>query len=424
MRLLAERIARIIALALLGWSALSVFRPAAAGLERASGNEVADRIRGWSAQSAPSRVHVRLDSLGSPAWSDWLRAIADAGTAVGWDAPAIVPLAVTADPVADPEGGTRVLVAAPAGSIVFLEDSVGVLDSARAADGGARFLARSAPAAIRARTGGWSAWSAVRDSLTLGRILLLGHTGWETKFVAAALEERGWQVDAAMALSPRGDVEQGRIGPIEPAVYSAVVALDTTAAPRAPAIARYAQRGGGVILAAPALASAALFALSPGLAGEVIAAIEPYDTGFADPRRPLELTPVSLRPDAIALERRAPRAPAVAVRRAGQGRVAVVGYHDTWRWRLGGRADAVARHREWWASLVASVAAARSLTVGRPPPRDESPLARLTQLLGEPAAPPPAGPAARSWTGLLFGLLLAALLLEWASRRLAGRDPR
>jgi hypothetical protein len=78
-------------------------------------------------------------------------------------------------------------------------------------------------------------------------------------------------------------------------------------------------------------------------------------------------------------------------------------------------------HREWWADLVANVA-----HVGRTPratdgPVDEAPLAHLVARLGPPSPPPanidPRRGIPASWQ---FALFCAALLLEWASRRLRG----
>src|SRR5438034_1064430 len=92
---------------------------------------------------------------------------------------------------------------------------------------------RSDTAHLRPALARWSTVAApVRDTLGLRRLLVLGQAQWETKFTIAALEERGWQVDAHIVVSPKGkgDVRQGDIGVIDTARYSAVLAVDTTAA--------------------------------------------------------------------------------------------------------------------------------------------------------------------------------------------------
>jgi len=123
----------------------------------------------------------------------------------------------------------------------------------------------------------------------------------------------------------------------------------------------------------------------------------------------------------VALERRSGRA-ALAARRIERGGVLIVGYQDTWRWRMAGGGDAVEAHRTWWADLVAAVAYAgripRPLSAAS---TDEAPFAHLVDRLGPPSAPTgqTANPASISQSAL-FGILAGLLLLGWSSRRLRG----
>lgn len=419
MRSRVELALRALALALFGWLLVQAFRPAPRLSERAEAAELGRALSRWSTVMHPARVHAHLDSATTPAGADWLAALARTGTGVSWDTPDTAAIAVTADPIADPAGGTRVLAAAPSGTAVVLADQWGVLDAVTASRGGARFIAGAAPRSVGVRAGAHAAWSVVRDSLSLGRVLVLAHAGWEGKFVAAALEERGWRVDLDLALSPRGDVTQGRALNPDTGTHSAVIVLDTTAASRAGALARFVAQGGGLVLSAAALASPELASLAGARVDTTIEAVEPYDTGFADPRRSLALSSLAPRAGAVTLEQRGARTAMVA-RRSGRGRVAAVGYQDTWRWRLAGSGDAPEAHRTWWASLVASVANARHHDLPGAGPRLEAPRAMLFDRLGQPSPPFAVAPPARALTPWIFGILLAALLAEWASRRLRG----
>jgi hypothetical protein len=260
----------------------------------------------------------------------------------------------------------------------------------------------------------------VSDSLVLGRILLLGRAGWESKFVAVALEERGWKIDARLRLSPRGDVRQGAVTTVDTSRYSAVLVLDSIGTTEALRIAAFVRSGGGVILSGPAVGTPGLAMLAAGSPRRPEAGHEPFDTLAGEPRRELELIPVAPRPDAVVLERRGNLA-AVLARRIERGRAVTSGYLDTWRWRMGGGATAVDAHRDWWADLVAGVAYTGRIARPADGVTDEAPLATLITRLGPASSAPSSSdgtpPISR---GVLFGLLMAALLIEWASRRLRG----
>ena len=416
-----ERIARGLALLLLLGLLADLFRGRAEPM-RASVRvpDLTAQLSRWSTAADPASVHVESEGFIAPFQRDWLAALSGAGTLVTWGPEGGAPLAIAVEPVADPEGGVRAWIAAPSGVRVLVEDQAGALDSLPAAGGGARLLVRSNPAELRARAGGSAAGSAATDSLVLGRLLLLGRAGWESKFVAAALEERGWKLDARLRLSPRGDVRQGTTTSLDTARYAAVLVLDSIGSIEAQAVARFVRAGGGAVIAGSAAGAPSLAALWAGRPGASLPGREPFDSTLAEPRRSLELVPLDPGENAVVLERRG-NAPAVAARRVERGRVVTTGYRDTWRWRMGGGEASVRAHRDWWADLVAGVAYTGRVTRQPRNLADEAPLATLIDRLG-PATGAPAGPGpgfgiSRAW---LFGLLAAALLLEWASRRLRG----
>lgn len=385
--------------------------------DRVSTPDLDRQLARWSTTVSPSRVDVALDHPPSGRERDWLVALRGAGTRVAWSSKALAATAISVEPRADPAGGVDVSVAAPESAAVVFADTLGVLDSVRATDGAVRVYVPGVPARVDALVGRVDARAARRDSLTLKRLLVVGEAGWESKFAIAALEERGWQVDAHLAVSPRGDVEQGRLNRLDTARYSAVLAIDTVAGRYARQVADFVRQGGGLVVWSPA-ARSLLATLAPGTPGAPIDddGDPPPDSA---PRSVLALAPIlSLVPDAVVLERRGD-AVAIAARRVGAGRVVEIGYTDSWRWGMAGGADAPARYRDWIAGLVALVAYAPGNTIASPP-ADVAPLATLVDELG-----PAARAAERSldpsvvarW---VLGLVSAALILEWASRRLRG----
>ena len=120
--------------------------------------------------------------------------------------------------------------------------------------------------------------------------------------------------------------------------------------------------------------------------------------------------------------------PAIVARRVAAGRIAQMGYGDTWRWRMEGEGRAVEEHRSFGSRTVGLAAAApsmprRAMIEGVPVPRvveddNPAPRAALVHALGVESESVSDGPSAPrtlpSWVGLL---LLALLLAEWASRR-------
>jgi hypothetical protein len=392
---------RLVAVALLTWALWRALQPAGPpAVGRVDATVLRPALERWTTAPAPRAVHVTLDSGAvPPAYArQWLVALRARGTTVTWSAAApLLASAIDAEPVADPRGGTRVRVAAPGGARVIVRDALGPLDSIRVAPGGLG-ITMTIPALLRGVDGvvaGTPARGVVVDSLTLRHLLVLGRAGWESKFLVRSLEEEGWMVDLRLAVAPTADVVQGHVGAIDTARYAAVLAVDSSVAPAATRIATYVRSGGGLVLMGSAAHTSALLPAT---------------------------APTS---DAVVLERRG-GAGAVAARRVGMGRVIQVQSDDTWRWRMAGGDSGAARHRAWWAGVVASVAYAPRTERPLPADADAAPLAHLIDALGPPvataaSAPPgriPLDPTRSPW---VFGAVLATLVLEWASRRLRGR---
>ena len=378
----------------------------------------------WSTMATPPRrIDVELDSAPSPLERDWLRALAGAGSRIGWtgDMPAVM---IATEPVASPVGGLRVRVAAPAGSEVELSDAAGALDTVQARDAGATLAVSSVAGNITARVNHSAATTIPRDSVTLRKILVIGNAGWESKFVIAALEEDRWKVDAFVPVAPGVDVTQGAIAAIDTSRYSVVVALDDAVAPYASRIADFVRSGGGVVIAPAAAALDAMSTMRAGAPGTVVPIASGILANSSVSLATLALSPITgLKSDAVPLDRRV-GAISVAARRVGAGRALQYGYEDSWRWRMGGGENSVRDHRVWWTGLVSGVAyALRSSAGGNAVPTDDAPVARLVAAIG----PRTAGQGvARQrvnpthWMAWLFIFLSLALIAEVASRRLRG----
>lgn len=346
-------------------------------------------LRAWTI-STPPALHLRFAAVPSPVERDWLRALSRAGTPVTWDGDRLSATAVTVTRMVDPVPTWRADIAAPAAGVVLLRDNVGALDTVRADGSGISAVLPSLVGRFGATSGGTTAWAGVRDSVLLRKLLVEGKAGWETKFAIAALQERGWSVDALTHVAPGVDVREGAPSLPDTARYAAVIAIDSSATLIAENVAAYVRSGGGLVTLHDA------------------AGIGPVGA------------PV------VMLERRADGT-AVSARRAGQGRVVHVGYTDVWRSRMAGpngAADPAASNRAWWGDLIASVAYAPRDSLHVEQNVDPAPLASLVDRIGERSASVTS--AARPFRGygipttVLFALLLATLLLEWASRRLRG----
>ena len=458
-RVPAEWACRIGALGLLAWSLWAAASPTGRGPTDvtteatalpAAGDtaEVTDRLIAWSRRADLTQLHVTLDAAPDARMRDWLRALDGAGTAVAWsgDVPAT---AIVAERVAGPDGGVQVAVAAPDRMSVVITDAGGRIDSLAALGGGGSTRAATLVGDVTMRTGASTARAAHPRSRVTRGVVLIGMAGWEAKFVAAALEERGWPVTVRLRVAPGLSV--GSPATLDTSRTAAVIALDSTAASDAGAIAAFVRSGGGLVLGPEASRAPALATLAPARAGARIPAATTFAATVAPvTRETLARAPlVALRPDAVALERRADTV-LVAARRVEAGRVVQVGYGDTWRWRMAGADESPAAHRAWWSQVVeaaayAPVAAHSGGTVEEPatslpgnppgaslsgdPPgtslaADPAPRAALVAALGDASVAPATwsdgaaiDPSRSVWVYISAALLLLA---EWASRRLRG----
>lgn len=438
MRSRAEWAARGLAIALLGWALAAAIGSAGAGDRRAGAGRAATlRLGGAGHRSTEAAravasatrdpelvsLHARFDAAPGAAVRDWLRAIAGAGTAVTWSGD-LVAAALTVEPLRDPRGGALVTVAAPDGW-VEVRDAAGMVDSLAVAAGGASLRLPTVVGEVTATVGGTVARDGLRDTASVREVVLLGRAGWEGKFVAAALEEHGWRVRPRFAVAPGLDVAQGPLD-LDTARVSAVVAIDSSAARHADAIAGFVRAGGGLVLGATAAHAPGLAALAAGRTGPLVRGTNSFAAAVAPVRRAtLDAYPIAPAPEAVVLESRGGAA-VVAARRVEAGRVAQSGYDESWRWRMAGAEDAPAAHREFWARLVETVAYAPVARADSPAARDAdpAPLAATVAALGPPVAAPPAGggedrfdPARSIWVYISAVVLLLA---EWLSRRLRG----
>jgi hypothetical protein len=425
MRVLIERGLRgivVVILMFLLWNSLFHKAPSAAQ-ESVGGRPSIEALSTWSNRStAPGKIHVQLDSIPSPVERAWLRALAGAGSTVTWS-DNLPPLMIESQSVASPTGGVKTRVAAPSGSTVVIGDDVGVLDTLRAVNSGAALTLNSAVGGLTGRMTAATASTMARDSVVLHKILVIGDANWESKFVVAALEEAGWKVDALIRVAPTVDVTQGFGAAIDTSRYSAVVALDGSAAPYANRLVDYAQRGGGVVLAPQAAAADGMSSLRIGGVGQPPSDARAIQASGAVNLATLSLAPItSLRNDAVALEKRGSSI-AVAARRIGAGRILQLGYEDTWRWRMGGTDAAVRDHRVWWTGLMSSVAYAPRVPRVVNSQQDEAPLASLVASIGPPSGENVGvnlGNSKSHWMVWLFIFLATALISEIASRRMRG----
>ncbi len=435
----AEHGLRALAVAALAFAAWQRLHPPPApppAAAHADARALPAALERWTAQPLQA-AHAAFDTLPDATTRAWLAALAAAGTRISWEAARAPALAAVAEPVADPAGGVRVdAVLAPGAGRpsggaepVGVADSIGSLDSTRAGAAGATIRLADAGPGLTVRAAGASArLAAPRPPGRLGAAVVLARAGWEAKFTAAALEERGWTVRTRFAIDPDVVVNAPGGPQLDTSTVAVVVALDSSAAPLAPAIARYVRAGGGLVLAGEAALVPPLAALAP-----ATPALTPVDDS-AGTVRPLDRP----RADAVPLAWRTvagTRVLVAAARRVGAGRVVQIADEATWHRRLHADDAAPAAHRAWWAQVLAAAAytgAPRPDTTPpasalAPPPADPAPLAATVAALGPPtspaaAPPPPARPARRPVSDdVLVPVALGALLTEVASRRLRAR---
>jgi len=413
---------RIAAFAVLGWLIGASLVPAGdRSVERATSRDIGARLAGWTRLPSTVALHADLPTAPDPYIADWLGALRRAGHAVAWSgAPPAVTIA--ADALGDPAGGLRIDVAAPSGAEVTIRDAASAIDSVRVAALGATMTASIAVDSIVAETRGQRFSAPVPERAQVRAALVVGQAAWEGKFVARALEERGWTVIARFGVAPRVDVTQGAAAPLDTSRISVVIAIDSTVESLgAAALEQFVREGGGLVLVGAAGSSRAVASLAPGSLGpRTRPALLPTDTiglgatGFYPVR--------SLAPNATALAQRVGGGGvAVAARRVGAGRVLQLGYDDSWRWRMAGGPGSEAAHRRWWSRVAASVA---YVPVGGSAGREGSgamaPVAHLVDRIGPARAPVQRSGSRRVDSRVLMAIIMTLLLTEWGSRRLRG----
>ena len=369
-------------------------------------------------RNAPSQeIHFTLDGTPGVVVRAWQRALRSAGSRISWSGD-LKPIAISAKPNARPERGYTINSYAAANSIARIRDAISIIDSASP---GSQFHASpvavtSGPVTIS--VGRDSASVMLIDSVVLRPVLVIGKAGWETKFTLAALEEAGWTTSALVSIAPSVNTTQGAIASMDTAHYSAVVALDEFAASRSSEIASFVRSGGGLILGKAAARTQALsaFRVSTGVLATDRVGLS-LDTVS---RASAPLAPLNTKANAVPLEQRG-REIAVAAMRVGFGRVAEIGYSDTWRWRMQGTPGSLADHRDWWSAMVSQVAYAPRISAAHSND-DRAPYADLVEVAGKSTAPIGGARQIDEPTSQLIwiALLASLLLIEWSSRRLRG----
>lgn len=388
MRRVGEWVLRVLSFALLGVLLMRMWSPVgrSARAESATDGAVAGSLPHWS-KTSPGRIHVSLDSTLPPLERDWFAAIAHSGSVVTWDAPKIVPVAAVLTRVADPVGVSELDVSAPPKGVVAIRGPFGGIDSVAAGPNGVRVGIPGSATSMTVYVGETKAVVAKPDSVVLRKLLVEGAASWETKFTIKALTERGWSVDALTHVAPGVDVREGSPAMPDTSRYAGVIAVDSTAALIRRGADAFVRKGGGLVTLS--------------------------DASTIGPR--------GVR--AVVLE----KGPAGDIRamRIGNGRVIQVSYKDLWRRRMADADsidDPVAAHRELLADIVASVAFAPRIAVSTDSLSDPAPLADMAAKLGRRTAIADAGSPFGDAipTSVLFGILIASLLIELASRRLRG----
>lgn len=418
-RVRLERVLRVVAiLALAGWVA-NALRPATRRRDVVSEASLPQALERWTRSERVDSVHVELDTVPDAAHTAWLAALRGAGLGVSWAGPGIPALALETYTAAEPAGATIALASAPG----VLSDELGPLDTLRAKGGTGASRVAMVEGALALTSGRQPARAYAGAGVAPRRVFVAGTAGWEAKFVVAALEERGWGVDARLTIAPNDIVKQGGSTQLDTARYAAVVLLDSASAETTPNVERFAKEGGGVVLAGDASAARRVEPLVAWRALKRESApigTLPTDSAW----RGLSRVPFDTLPDrpALALERRNGKL-LVAARRYYSGRIVTVGYDQTWRWRMMGGDQGPAEHGAWWSRVVASVARRPSAAADGDMPTGAAPLASLYAALGAPSTPGRALPVVLSpsvGSNLLGLLALAALLTEWLLRRSRG----
>jgi hypothetical protein len=416
----AEQVARaasLLAMIALAWRLWSgVLAPG--GVVTASTSALDSALVRWSVV-APSRVELEASVMPGPQQRDWLVALRRTGLGVDWTTADSSGGALVVE--VSPESGAPARIAAigTPGQSLVLRDDLGRIDSSTVGRHGAVSWRATPIGPVTVQLANATASAAVRESLFVRPVLVVGQVGWESRFVVTALEESGWTVSARLTVAPGAVVRQGDAARIDTAYLSAVVVLDSLWPLDSREVTRFVREGGGLVASGAGVRNAALSQLLPRVssssAGEVGGLLGP------DPRSGLSARTFVSGVAEVPLERRGD-GPVVVGHRVGAGRVVVIGFDDTWRLRMIPASESAPEaHRTWWSSLVAGAALARPVArdVGVV---DEAPLASTINALGRPLSSPRPSNGGSSWpsTALLAAVATLALLGEWLSRRLRG----
>lgn len=418
-RIAIERLLHGVALAALLWLAWRPQHARPADAIRSDAPASLNALAAWS-QAAADTVSLALDSLPAPAERAWLRALRASGSTIRWSDPGSSALAVAAEPVVDPAGGSRVMLASAVAGGAALRDAAGPLDSVSVQPGLTAVGTGGLVGALAVMAPSQRATAVPAATSDLRRVLVIGRAGWESRFTIAALEERGWSVDARLAISPTAAVEQGSWARPDTARHALAIVLDSSANAYAARLIGFVRDGGGLIVAGEAVRMPAFAAILPARAGVLVRptpnAARTDSLGERGARYPLR----DLRSDAVVLERLAAEPVAIA-RRERNGRVIQIGYAETWRRRMAPADGSVRRHREWWGRVAAAAAYAGAGIMATTAGSDPAPWLSTRLALGAPSAGALRVVApAREFGPMLFTLILLALLTSWASRRLRG----
>lgn len=283
-------------------------------------------LAAWS-QKAPPRATVRASTLPDARQRDWLVAIRRSGSGLAWSVEDSTAGALVVEPGPLPEALARMAVLGKPSSYVLVSDGLGRIDSVRVGPRGAAFLRLRPLGAIQASLGSSTPVTVARDSLVVRPVLLIGSAGWESKFVAAALEEDGWTVSTRLQVAPGAVVRQGGAVAIDTSAYGAVIVMDSVSPLDGAVVARFVSEGGGLVASGPGVRHPALRSLLPRGAGQTPGALGAL-LG-PTPRSGLNTRALVVNANNVVFERRNGAA-VVGALRIGSGRVVAAGYDDTW----------------------------------------------------------------------------------------------
>lgn len=416
-RRIVERVLRTLALVTLGGITLLLLRPRTPeGVETVRADALTDAFERWSTAQIPPAVHLEARGvMPSAAERAWLRALRRVGANVSWTDGNLPHIVVATEPLADPRGTSELRVVHAGADSLHLADDAGMIATFATSRGAAAVRLPWYAGTLQVHGAGRTAAStrAPADAL-FGGALVLGAADWESKYIIASLEERGWKVDARLEVAPDVARTQGETTP-DTARHAVVIVTASVPAATAQAIRLFVESGGGLIVTGGAAPQPELQSLLPARTGGRRASTGPSSPAY---RRLTNLTGGST---ALLVE---DGDTIVAARVVGNGRVLQIGYEETWRWRLA-PTETTPDHEAWWARTLATAARVRWAFAERRNAHatlvDPAPYAALVDALGPPASESAhATGECSAWLPLLFGLCVTALVAEWAMRRAKG----